>query len=280
MSNLPTERLHIGRTWKAGRLLSGKTQSQLAQEIGIPQSSISKYENFSLEPSASDWFRFCQHIGIDAHRTLNLGYIDGRLKFKEKVFSQTLFKLPLRYRKDFSLKIRELLPFRQCVISELGENSWNELLTIMGLDAEMFYVLDLQVSLSLLSDIIIWAEGQGLSLMEKVYSFSADLKFHGSLFSEYQRKKSSVDLLKSITDQQAYYQRVLELEFVQESSSVSVNFSIRKELENFFDLGQLELFQAYKARAFMSFIEKNAQDNLPGNVIRNGELLTLTLETA
>jgi hypothetical protein len=231
-----------------------------------------------LEPSAGDWFHFCQYIGIDAHRTLNLGYIDGRQKFKDKLFSQTLFKLPLRYRKDFSLKIRELIPFRECIIYHLGEAAWIEVVNQMGLDPEMFFILDFQVSMTLLSDITIWAEGQGLSLLEKVQPFTADLKSHGSFMSDYLKKKSAGDLLKSIAEQQGHYQRILNLDLRQDHSSVDLK--IRSELEDFFDHSLLEQFQVYKAESLMSFIEKNSEEHIHAEITKQGDVLRLSLESA
>jgi transcriptional regulator with XRE-family HTH domain len=55
-----TVRKQIGETIRAVRKSKGMTQVVVARAIGVSQSNFSKFEAGILEPSASQWFAFCQ----------------------------------------------------------------------------------------------------------------------------------------------------------------------------------------------------------------------------
>lgn len=247
----------IARLWKVGRLLAGKTQVELSLALGISQSSISKYESMALEPSASDWYQFCQYVGIDAHKTLSLGYIDGKKKFKHRLFGDSMLKLPMRYRRDFLLKIRELIPFRKCVRTELGAEAWETFLSEHKIDDDLFFIYDFQVSLCLLQDLIKWCQERSFNLMEKVASYSGDIKLYGVLNEKYSKRKRPQDLIKEIMDDQVYFHRVFSSQIESTSQGLKVSTVINEDALDFFEEKILKNFLSYKIESFKQAIQQN-----------------------
>lgn len=247
----------IARLWKVGRLLAGKTQVELSKVLGISQSSISKYESMALEPSASDWYQFCQFVGIDAHKTLSLGYIDGKKKFKHRLFSESLIKIPMQYRRDFLLKIRELVPFRQCFINDLGTERWKNFLEEHNIDDDMFYIYDFQVSFNLFLDMNNWGLAHGFNLIDEVKKYNRDLAFSGSFGEKYIKKKSSQDLIKEILDDQIYFHRVFTSVITLNDNQLIAHAEMTDEARDFFDEENLKSFMKYKVDSFNGILEKN-----------------------
>lgn len=257
MRNLSTENERISQLWKVGRLLVGKTQSQLATDLGISQSSISKFESMTLEPSASDWYQFCQYVGIDAHKTLALGYIDGRKKFKHRLFADSLLKLPLKYRQDFLLKVRELIPFRECIKYELGLDAWREFLEACKIEDEIFFVYDFQLSMKVLNDLIAWSQSRNFPLLSKVTPYTGNLKNYGLLQESYAKKKTPQDLLKAIMEDQPYYHQIFQTNVESDQESSHISAKMTKEAEQFFENETLDIFMSYKIEAFKEMLKSN-----------------------
>lgn len=264
------ENRKISELWKAGRLLIGKTQKELSLELGISQSSISKVETLGLEPSASDWYNFCRLVGIDAHKTMELGYIDGKKKFKHRLFSEALFKLPLKYKRDFSLKIRELIPFKDCVQSELGADAWEAFVEEKKIDGEMFLIYDFQVSMDLLNDLIRWCEERRFDVLEKVKPYSSSFSSHGILQEEYTRKKTATDLLKTMLDDQIFYQKVFRTEVHSTKRSLEASILINTEIPDFFKEDVVSQYVNYKIASFQEALRANANFNSEFDVRENG----------
>ncbi len=197
-----------------------------------------------LEPSASDWYNFCQFAGVDAHKTLELGYIDGKKKFKHRLYPEASFSLPMRYRSDFSLKIRELVCFREAVLAELGEDFWSSFLKKVGVTNEMFFVYDYQISLNFLHDLVRTCDAAGISLWKIALDHTLKDDAHGVLGYEYQKRRRAQDLLEGLVQNQPYYQRALEVELV---SSPEITCSIRPSLT------ALESFQESELEPFINY---------------------------
>lgn len=53
----------MGEKLKAARLAAGLTQAQLAERLGIPQSSIARYEAGAREPLASTLKSMAEALG-------------------------------------------------------------------------------------------------------------------------------------------------------------------------------------------------------------------------
>jgi len=245
----------IAQVWRAGRLLSGKTQKELSKILGLSQSSISKYESMLLEPSASDWYRFCEFAGLDAHRTLELGYIDGKKKFKHRLHSDSLFSLPMRYRGDFFLKVRELIPFKNFLIEELGDEYWLDFLKGHGISSDIFLIYDFQISFNFLIDLVKDSQKQGVILMDGALKHVGQGDSHGLLNFEYLKKRNGGDLLKSLMESQPYYQNVFELHPDINENNIGCGLHPTNEAMEKFKMEDLFLYMNFKVRSFQEILK-------------------------
>lgn len=258
MRKLTPESKSISQIWKIGRLLIGKTQVELSKEMGISQSNISKFESMTLEPSASDWYSFCQLAGLSAHKTLELGYIDGCSKFKLKLYRTSAFKLPLKYRRDFSIKVRETIPFKECVISVLGEESWESFLEDIGIVPELFYVYDYQLSLRFIFDLADWYQKKtNTSIYDLVGKFAAQLGNHGVFGKRYAKQISGPDLLNDLLENQPFYQRVFTTKAVEQGQRLSVQLMLEPEIRHLFGEQKTTEYLLHKINSFQEIIKEN-----------------------
>lgn len=254
--NSETER--IAKMWRVGRLLIGKTQVELSKELKISQSNISKYESTALEPSASDWYKFCEFVGIDAHKTLSLGYIDGKKKFKHRLFGETLLKLPVKYRRDFLLKIRELIPFRECILAKMGKEAWESFLVLNKIDDEIFFVYDFQVSMNMFNDLISWCKTRHFDILEEVKHFSGNISYCGILNESYVRRKKSLELIKNLIEDQSYYHQIFNTEINATKDKIEFITHFTSEATQFFEKEALNVFLTHKLNSFKEILNKNS----------------------
>lgn len=248
----------ISQIWKVGRLLIGKTQVELSKELGISQSNISKFESMTLEPSASDWYQFCQLAGVSAHKALELGYIDGCTKFKSKLYRSSAFKLPLKYRGDFSIKIREVIPFKECFIGEMGEANWELFLKDVKMLPEVFYVYDYQLSLRFIFDLADWFQKKtNTNIFELVGKYTAQLQNHGVFGRHYSKQKSSLDLLEDLIEKQPFYQRAFTTETEKNETGISVRLVPEAEIYGVFGEQKTRQYMLHKINMFQEIIKQN-----------------------
>ncbi len=59
------QRTALGAALLQARLLSGKSQAEVAREVGIVQGSVSNYERGAREPSLSIAARLAESLGVD-----------------------------------------------------------------------------------------------------------------------------------------------------------------------------------------------------------------------
>ena len=252
------EAQRIAQIWKVGRLLIGETQIGLSRALGISQSNISKYESMTLEPSASDWYQFCQLAGLSAHKTLELGYIDGCTKFKSKLHMSSAFKLPMKYRGDFAIKVREVIPFKECVLNELGESSWHEFLSEINIIPEAFFVYDFQLSLRFIFDLADWYQDKkGSSLFEVAGKYSANLENHGLFTKQYLKQKVGSDLLTCLLENQPFYQRAFMAETKETKKSLSVKLVVEPEIYDAFGELKMRQYLIHKIDTFQKTLNQN-----------------------
>lgn len=277
MPHTSSEREKIARVWRAGRLLAGLTQNQLAKALEIPQSSISKYETMNLEPSASDWFHFCQYVGIDAHKALNLGYIDSKTKFKSKLYSTSLFNVPIRYRRDFSMKIREFIPIKEVIIREAGVKLWEKFVKAHDIEAEMFHVYDFQISYQLFLDLVAWTKENSLDVLSLATDLAGSPDYQGLVSEQFATKTDPTSLMKKFSEIQGYYQNAVTTDFQISSQEATLSMHFHPAILEFFDLKSLLPFRDYKANSFAEIM--SAQIPSFGGFQRTETESSLTLKT-
>ncbi len=236
MKKTTPECKHISQLWKVGRLLIGKTQVELSKELGISQSSISKYESQALE----------------------LGYIDGCTKFKVKLHRTSAFKLPLKYRGDFALKVREIIPFKECVVKDLGQTGWEKFLDEVNIVPELFFIYDFQLSLRFIFDLADWYQQKtNANLFEMVEKHFAHLENHGEFGKQYLKQKTANDLLSNVLDNQPYYQRAFTTETSQTAKGLSVKLVVEPEMNDVFGEVKTRQYLLHKINAFQAILNQN-----------------------
>jgi transcriptional regulator with XRE-family HTH domain len=272
------EAQRIAQIWKVGRLLIGETQIGLSKALGISQSNISKYESMTLEPSASDWYQFCQLAGLSAHKTLELGYIDGCTKFKSKLHISSSFKLPMKYRGDFAIKVREVIPFKECVLKDLGEDLWHEFLSEINIIPETFLVYDFQLSLRFIFDLADWYQNKkGLSLFDMAEKYAANLENHGVFKKQYSKQKVGSDLLTCLLENQPFYQRAFKSETTENKKSLSVKLVMEPEMYETFGEDKMRKYLTHKMKTFQKTLNQNTR--FKGDFIINPNDSTFSLES-
>ncbi len=264
---MPREREKISRIWKVGRLLIGKTQLEMAKLLNVSQASISMIESMAIEPSASDWFQFCQIVGIDSHKTIELGYIDGLHKFEDNLYDKSSIKLPAKYRIGSLIKVRELIPFKKCITEELGEEGWMSFLDENKIDKELFYIYDFQVSLELFRDILNWGIKQGINIIERALDYNDSFLTNSSVFT------TSSRFLEQWIEDQSYFQKVFRPEIHEIGDTLKVNLTDLQKSSSMFGKSVVLSFTKYKVESFQRSIKKHLGSNHQLDILyRNDEI--------
>src|SRR5688500_14751187 len=66
------------------RLARDLTQIEMADELGISQSALSKIENLAMMPTLIPWLKFCSTFGLPANLPLDEKLYKGWIKEREK----------------------------------------------------------------------------------------------------------------------------------------------------------------------------------------------------
>ncbi|MBD65839.1 MAG: hypothetical protein CME62_11575 [Halobacteriovoraceae bacterium] len=132
---------------RAGRKLRKFKQAEMASQLGITQSMISKLESGILAPDAGLWYEFCQMMDINADLTYNSGLIFTATP-KEKLDSQ-IFKLG-KVKSETMIKVKECIPFIRSIEELNFQHDFQAYLKENKIDADVFVVPNYEVPLNLL----------------------------------------------------------------------------------------------------------------------------------
>ena len=84
---------HIIRDERLSREL---TQIEMANELGISQSALSKIENLAMMPTLIPWLKFCSTFGLPANLPLDEKLYKGWIKEMEKKSGKPIKMKPSR----------------------------------------------------------------------------------------------------------------------------------------------------------------------------------------
>jgi transcriptional regulator with XRE-family HTH domain len=85
---------HIIRDERLSREL---TQIEMANELGISQSALSKIENLAMMPTLIPWLKFCSTFGLPANLPLDEKLYKGWIREMEKKGSKPIKMKPTRH---------------------------------------------------------------------------------------------------------------------------------------------------------------------------------------
>ena len=76
-------RVNLGLQIRRYRIAAGKSQKELAEDLGVTQMSLSHWENNRNAPSINSLIDICNSLGITANDLLDAGTSENRLSAKE-----------------------------------------------------------------------------------------------------------------------------------------------------------------------------------------------------
>lgn len=140
-------RERIARLLRAGRKLRGLYQSEMATELGVTQSAISKLESADVAIDAGTWYHFCKFMDLNPDYTFSSGYLFTR-DLKEKIEGKK-FKVG-KLKTDNLIKVKECIPFVNAIVELNHEAEFNVYLKTKKIDPDVFTVPEYKVPLPLL----------------------------------------------------------------------------------------------------------------------------------
>lgn len=199
---------------RAARKLAGKNQTEIAQHLGISQSSISKLEKGILLPSVTEWFHFARFVGIPAEESYEFGFIDHAISEQDpksaapqEHYPHHHFRIDPLYLKNPGTRIRSLLPLKAVFIERHGKKEWHQKLKDHHLDADVFSVLGFSVGPEVTHLL--------LKLLNQRQWKDADFAFlaksqrlnqiHGRLASIYHSSTNGLSMLESYFENESQY---------------------------------------------------------------------------
>lgn len=216
---------------ETARKNAGMTQKELADHLGVIQSTISRIELGNLSPTLFHWMKMCSILNIP-HDAISIGYLD-RCTFA-KINSNSMeggYALPRAYRDLKCVKVRWLLPFLNYAKRELGEKVYLSILSDLKMKPTFFINLDNQVNVNFFGDFIsALGNHQKINTKTKpeILKYSPSEDSHGVLANFYRNSSNQMDLMTRFLNNISKYQRLFFVEF-EKSNIDQIKFSINVE---------------------------------------------------
>lgn len=250
---------NTAQIFRVARKVTGLTQVEVANAIGISQSSVSKYESGILQPSALDWFNFCSLVNIDSTKALKDGYIDNCSRIKEFFYKDMGFTVPRRYKQNRQLKVREMLPLVAHYKLQYGDEGWEQLTDKLKMDPDYFHVYDASVSLHFLEDFLAHLPGTGKGFLDQAAKLSGNLEMHGELKGFYQNASFAPNVGLAFVKKESLYEELFDVEQNLKGNKQTFVFIPKKDFEKEASSQFWGMYTHFKVEALRNFIVANSR---------------------
>lgn len=136
----------IGEMVRAARRHRGMNQVLVAPKLGLDQSALSRVESGKQMLTASQWFAFCELVGISLESPA-LGYFE----FKQ---TESAVALPKRYAFEKRTRVRALLPMLEYAKNTLGESAVDSFLRRVKINPDFFVNLNAAINFNFTLDLV------------------------------------------------------------------------------------------------------------------------------
>jgi transcriptional regulator with XRE-family HTH domain len=223
---------------ETARKSAGLSQIQLAERIGVIQSTISRIEKGVLAPTLYHWLEMCRVLDIPEDAIV-IGYYDrGSVTKLNSDAKEGGFTLPKTYRKNKCIKVRHMLPLFNFVKNEIGDKTFKNILSDLKMKTPFFFNLDNQVNIPFVNDFIATLEkyhkidrrNQG-----RIMKYASSFASHGVLGKLFRNAQNQLDLMDRYLTNAAKYQRLFSIENYlytgnEITFSVEFNPALKKDL--------------------------------------------------
>jgi transcriptional regulator with XRE-family HTH domain len=221
---------------RTARKLRGKTQTEVANYLGVSQSFLSKLEHARLIPSSSQWFLFCKLTQINPAKTFDSGFIDHCFSIA-KPYPESVFKLGSRYSEDQASQVRSIRPFINYFVSQLGDTQFERYCEERDVDPDYFRVLDHQTNIAFTLDLLTTLIKKGILTPQDISKITQPVSepfLHGVLHEDYDRIRSSTDLIECFIRNQEKYETNFDYQ-IEDKADHSLILSVKPNsiLKNF-----------------------------------------------
>ncbi len=204
---------------ETARKNAGMTQKELADRLGVIQSTVSRIELGTLSPTLFHWLQMCKLLYIP-HDAISIGYLD-RCTITRFNSNQVEggYNIPKAYRDLKCIKVRGLLHFLNYTRNELGEKVYHSILSDLKMKPTFFVNLDNQVNLNFLNDFLTAFEDHRKltnKTKNEIMKYASSEKCHGALSTLYRNADSQIDLMGRFINNFPKYGRCFSLKIEKE----------------------------------------------------------------
>lgn len=222
MQNEEQQLKNLSRVLRCARKKKNIDQVALSKLVGISQSSLSKFENQILTPSAPQWLNLAQCLEFEPTLALELGIIDFASERYSKIPVFGKKKIPSKYSERPGIKVRSILPLINYAIQKKGMAEVKQLLKSMKVDFDFFTCMDHALNNKFYIDFLSNLKAEGLvdeATPALVASYAEQEDVHGKLNELFEIKTDPIQRIKAFVKNHKKYDQIYNFEITNETNN-------------------------------------------------------------